>query len=86
MLLNASPTSWSSGCIFRHASCTLRTDHLGDPACSQGVNLGRGGMIMSKALAFSNNDIATIAWSYDRKLEGCLGFSIYRGDIQAGTR
>lgn len=38
-----------------------------------------------KALAFSNNDIAVFAWTYDRKLSGCLGFSVERGDIQAGT-
>jgi phosphatidylserine/phosphatidylglycerophosphate/cardiolipin synthase-like enzyme len=31
-----------------------------------------------KALAFSNNDIALIAWTYDRRLDGCLGFAIYR--------
>lgn len=38
-----------------------------------------------KALAFSNNDIAVFAWTFDRKLPGCLGFLIERGDIQAGT-
>jgi hypothetical protein len=38
-----------------------------------------------KALAFSNNDIAVFAWTYDRKLAGCLGFMVERGDIQAGT-
>lgn len=38
-----------------------------------------------KALAFSNNDIAVFAWTYDRKLPGCLGFFIERGDVQAGT-
>lgn len=38
-----------------------------------------------KALAFSNNDIAVFAWTYDRKLAGCLGFMVERGDVQAGT-
>lgn len=38
-----------------------------------------------KALAFSNNDIAVFAWTFDRKLDGCLGFFIERGDIQANT-
>ncbi|NQX38221.1 hypothetical protein SAMN05421820_101233 [Pedobacter steynii] len=33
---------------------------------------------MQKAIAFSNNDVITIAWSFDRKPEGCLGFAIYR--------
>ncbi len=36
-----------------------------------------------KALAFSNNDIAVIAWAMDKKIDGCLGFAIYRLDIQA---
>lgn len=31
-----------------------------------------------KAIAFSNNDIALIAWTYDRRLKDCLGFAIYR--------
>jgi phosphatidylserine/phosphatidylglycerophosphate/cardiolipin synthase-like enzyme len=41
--------------------------------------------MMSNALAFSNNDIAIIAWAFDKKLEDCLGFAVYRGDVQAGT-
>ena len=40
---------------------------------------------MPKALAFSNNDIAVFAWSYEQKLAGCLGFAVYRGDVHAGT-
>ena len=40
---------------------------------------------MPKALAFSNNDIAVFAWSYEQKLTGCLGFAVYRGDVHAGT-
>ncbi|HYA80869.1 MAG TPA: phospholipase D-like domain-containing protein [Methylocystis sp.] len=40
---------------------------------------------MTNALAFSNNDIAVIAWAYDEKIEGCLGFAIFRGDIHAGA-
>jgi phosphatidylserine/phosphatidylglycerophosphate/cardiolipin synthase-like enzyme len=31
-----------------------------------------------KALAFSNNDIALIAWTYDKRLNNCLGFAVYR--------
>jgi hypothetical protein len=38
-----------------------------------------------KALAFSNNDMAIVAWTYDRHLDGCLGFAIYRQDLTAGT-
>ena len=38
-----------------------------------------------KALAFTNNDIAVIAWILDRKLDGCLGFAVYRLDVHAGT-
>jgi phosphatidylserine/phosphatidylglycerophosphate/cardiolipin synthase-like enzyme len=40
---------------------------------------------MPKALAFSNNDIAVFAWSYEEALKGCLGFALYRGDANAGT-
>lgn len=38
-----------------------------------------------KAVAFSNNDIAVVAWTFDGKLNGCLGFAIYRIDVLAGT-
>jgi phosphatidylserine/phosphatidylglycerophosphate/cardiolipin synthase-like enzyme len=35
---------------------------------------------MRNAVAFANNDIATIAWSYGTKPEGCMGFAVYRID------
>lgn len=38
-----------------------------------------------KAIAFSNNDIAVIAWTFGGKLNHCLGFAIYRIDVLAGT-
>jgi len=38
-----------------------------------------------KAVAFSNNDIAVVAWTFGGKLENCLGFAIYRIDVKAGT-
>jgi hypothetical protein len=38
-----------------------------------------------KVLAFSNNDIAVVAWTFDGKLNGCLGFAVYRIDVLAGT-
>jgi phosphatidylserine/phosphatidylglycerophosphate/cardiolipin synthase-like enzyme len=37
------------------------------------------------ALAFSNNDIAVVAWTFDRRLDGCLGFAIHRIDVAANT-
>lgn len=37
-----------------------------------------------KALAFSNNDVAVVAWTFDSRLDGCLGFAIYRTDVKAG--
>ena len=40
---------------------------------------------MAKALAFSNNDIAVFAWTFEQKLPGCLGFAVFRGDVHAGT-
>ncbi|MGY4306443.1 phosphatidylserine/phosphatidylglycerophosphate/cardiolipin synthase-like enzyme [Bradyrhizobium sp. USDA 4369] len=33
------------------------------------------------ALAFSNNDLAVVAWTFDRRLDGCLGFAIHRIDL-----
>ena len=33
------------------------------------------------AIAISNNDVALLAWKLDRKVPGCLGFSIYRRDL-----
>ena len=38
-----------------------------------------------KAVAFANNDIAVVAWTFGGKLPNCLGFAIYRVDVRAGT-
>ena len=32
------------------------------------------------ALAFSNNDIAVVAWTFDKHLDGCLGFAVIQID------
>jgi hypothetical protein len=32
------------------------------------------------AIAFSNNDIALVAWTFDRHLDDCLGFAIHQID------
>ena len=37
------------------------------------------------ALAFSNNDIAVVAWTFDRRLDGCLGFAVHQIDVAANT-
>jgi PLD-like domain len=37
---------------------------------------------MRNAVAFANNDVVTIAWSYGAKPEGCMGFAIYRIDVK----
>ena len=38
-----------------------------------------------KAVAFANNDMAVMAWTFGGKLPDCLGFAIYRVDVRAGT-
>jgi hypothetical protein len=38
-----------------------------------------------KAVAFSNNDIAVVAWTFGGRIPGCLGFAVYRTDVKAGT-
>jgi len=35
---------------------------------------------MQNAVAFADNDVVTVAWSYGEKPEGCMGFGIYRVD------
>lgn len=35
---------------------------------------------MRNAVAFANNDVVTIAWSYGEKPEGCMGFELARVD------
>jgi phosphatidylserine/phosphatidylglycerophosphate/cardiolipin synthase-like enzyme len=35
---------------------------------------------MQNAVAFADNDVITIAWSYGRKPDGCMGFALYRID------
>ena len=37
---------------------------------------------MRNAVAFANNDVATIAWSYGAKPKGCMGFALYRIDAK----
>ena len=34
----------------------------------------------NNAVAFANNDVVTIAWSYEAKPKGCMGFALYRID------
>jgi phosphatidylserine/phosphatidylglycerophosphate/cardiolipin synthase-like enzyme len=36
------------------------------------------------AVAFSNNDIAIVAWTYDKHLDGCLGFAVHQHDLTSG--
>jgi phosphatidylserine/phosphatidylglycerophosphate/cardiolipin synthase-like enzyme len=38
---------------------------------------------MRNAVAFANNDVATIAWSYGVRPDGCMGFALYRIDANA---
>jgi hypothetical protein len=33
---------------------------------------------MRNAVAFANNDVIMIAWSYRKHPDGCLGFALYR--------
>ena len=35
---------------------------------------------MQNVVAFANNDVATIAWSYGKRPDGCMGFAVYRID------
>src|SRR4051794_9241597 len=59
-------------------SCAMR----GWPPARRAPSSGEAGM---KAVAFANNDMAVVAWSFGGKLPGCLGFAIYRVDVRAGT-
>src|SRR5258708_29519799 len=36
------------------------------------------------AIAFSNNDIAVVAWTFDKHLDGCLGFAVIQIDANGG--
>jgi phosphatidylserine/phosphatidylglycerophosphate/cardiolipin synthase-like enzyme len=36
------------------------------------------------SVAFANNDVAVLAWSYKGRLDGCLGFAIERVDEDSG--
>ncbi|HEX4408942.1 MAG TPA: phospholipase D-like domain-containing protein [Xanthobacteraceae bacterium] len=38
------------------------------------------------AIAFSNNDIALVAWTFDRHLDGCLGFAVIQIDSHGKER
>lgn len=39
-----------------------------------------GEVSMQNAVAFADNDVVLIAWSYGRQLPGCMGFALYRID------
>jgi phosphatidylserine/phosphatidylglycerophosphate/cardiolipin synthase-like enzyme len=39
----------------------------------------------NKAVAISNNDVAFVAWKYNQKIPNCLGFAVYRTDLNSGT-
>jgi phosphatidylserine/phosphatidylglycerophosphate/cardiolipin synthase-like enzyme len=36
------------------------------------------GYATQNAVAFADNDVITVAWSYGKKPEGCMGFAVYR--------
>src|SRR3569832_858002 len=38
------------------------------------------------AVAFSINDIAVVAWTFDRHLDGCLGFAIHQIDADNNSK
>jgi hypothetical protein len=38
------------------------------------------------AVAFSNNDIAVVTWTFDRHLDGCLGFQVIQIDAKTKTK
>lgn len=40
---------------------------------------------MDKAIAIANNDTVFLSWTFDQKIEGCLGFAVYRKD-SSGAR
>jgi len=40
---------------------------------------------MNKAVAFADNEVAFLAWTYDKKIPNCLGFSIHRKDVNANA-
>jgi phosphatidylserine/phosphatidylglycerophosphate/cardiolipin synthase-like enzyme len=42
--------------------------------------------MLMPAVAFSNNDIAVVAWTFDKHLDGCLGFAIHQIDVDAGNK
>jgi len=37
---------------------------------------------MRNAVAFANNDVVTIAWSFGQRPDSCMGFALYRIDAQ----
>src|SRR5215510_2382220 len=48
-------------------------------SCERRERIKKGNQ-MQNAIAFANNDIATIAWSYGKRPDGCMGFAVYRID------
>jgi phosphatidylserine/phosphatidylglycerophosphate/cardiolipin synthase-like enzyme len=41
---------------------------------------------MQNAIAFANNDVITVAWSFGKKLDSCMGFAVYRIDAKGTER
>lgn len=42
-------------------------------------------VVMDKAIAIANNDTVFLSWTLDQKIDGCLGFAVYRKD-SSGAR
>ena len=40
---------------------------------------------MDRAVAIANNDVACLAWNYDKRIPGCLGFAVYRVNVADGS-
>src|SRR5437868_4123574 len=47
------------------------------------VASNKSSILLTKASAYANNDVAILFWKYDSKIDNCLGFKIER--IEIGT-
>src|SRR5438477_10044954 len=64
----------------RTTSRQWRTAAVETPAGDARRTVSWNDRCMQNAVAFSNNDVVTIAWSYGRRPDGCMGFAIHRID------
>ncbi len=70
---------------IRKSASATRTTPVGTGETPASKHLNTLAYTSNKAIAICNNDVTFIGWKYNQKIPKCLGFAVYRMDLNAGT-